>query len=42
MLQTAIPTHHAHPATRAPMVTIRAAKGRDLAEHQLPSRRRQA
>ena len=32
MLQTAIPTHHAHPATRAPMVTIRAAKGRDLAE----------
>ena len=32
MLQTAIPTHHAHPATRAPMVTIRAAKSRDLAE----------
>lgn len=31
MLQTAIPTHHARPATRAPMVTIRAAKSRDLA-----------
>lgn len=32
MLQTAIPTLHATPATRPPMVTIRCAKQRDLPE----------